>query len=243
MRTLRNQILTLAALFLAVGAACAQPTTGTIAGTVSLKGEAPPPRFVTRSPGEDCGERPLVDQSRLVSTGGRVPWAFLWIAKGKLPESPPPPVEPAVLQQDGCQFMPHVLGVRKGQQLRLRNEDGVPHTVRGLTRANPRFEQVVPARGEEAAGVPAEPELLAPIECEGKPWMRSTLWVIEHPYFAVSDGDGRFFIENVPPGTYAVAIGHETFHGLGRLVVVKAGETSRLDFLVTDITAQPAGTP
>jgi hypothetical protein len=168
-----------------------------------------------------------------VSAGGRVPWAFLWIAKGKLPESAAPDTALS-LSSASCQLSPHVLGLQKGQKVILRNEDGVDHMIRVERSASPAIQEVLPASGGEKTLTPEAVELLAPVTCAEHPWMRSTLWVIDHPYFAVSDGAGSYRIEGVPPGTYAVAIGHETFRGLGKLVEVKAGETSRLDFLVTD---------
>lgn len=222
------------ALFLTIpGILVAQSATGTISGTVTLRGESPAPRFLERPVVEGCADRPLVDQSQLVSTGGRVPWAFLWIAKGKLPEPEQGALEPVTMRLEGCQFLPHVVAIRKGQALRFQNEDATRHGVVGRTRTNPSFEEELAPHGGAKEVVLTQEELLGTLECAEHPWMRSTLWVIGHPFFAISDGEGRYRIENVPPGTYAVAIGHESFQGLGKLVHVKAGETTPLDFFVT----------
>jgi len=49
------------------------------------------------------------------------------------------------------------------------------------------------------------------LRCDFHRWMRAYIFVMEHPFFAITDAKGRFQIKNLPPGEYTLATWHESF--------------------------------
>ena len=76
----------------------------------------------------------------------------------------------------------------------------------------------------------SNPEMMIPVQCNQHPWMRAYINVMSHPYFAVSAGDGKFTIPNLPPGEYTVAAVHEKFGEQTMKLKVDAKTAARADF-------------
>jgi hypothetical protein len=73
------------------------------------------------------------------------------------------------------------------------------------------------------------------IGCSLHPWMRAWVYVLEHPWFAVTDERGAFRIENLPPGKHRLVLVHPDTGGRQRHTVeVRAGEESRLEIEWTE---------
>lgn len=218
-------------LILALSPALGFAQGGTISGTVTLEGEAPPPTALETQGDPLCTHGPMPDQATQVGPANRVPWAFVWIAKG-LSGDFPPSHAPVVVDQSGCLFAPHVFGVQRGQPVTFRNNDPLMHNVHTKPVANRELNAVLFQKGMEKETIFASEEYAIPITCDVHPWMKSYAWVMAHPFFAVTDAEGKFTLKDVPPGKYAVAIWHETFQGKGKLVEVPAGGAPTIDFLV-----------
>jgi hypothetical protein len=73
-------------------------------------------------------------------------------------------------------------------------------------------------------------EIAIPVKCNIHPWMRAYIAVFKHPYFAVSDKDGKFEIKNLPPGTYTIKAWHEKLGTQTQKITVAGGEAKSLDF-------------
>lgn len=117
------------------------------------------------------------------------------------------PREPVILDQRGCRFVPKVLGVEVGQALEIRNSDPTLHNLgifgggQHFNLAMPKQGQVVTRRFSEAAGG-------IPIRSEINPLMTGTLYVMEHPYFGVSDRVGRVELRGLAPGRHTIVAAH-----------------------------------
>lgn len=141
------------------------------------------------------------------------------------------PSQPAVIDQEGCRYHPHVMGMLVGQELVFINSDGLLHNVHGLPKANRDFNLGMPATVKTAkAGKLNTPEPAFEVKCDVHPWMQSYVAVMEHPFFAVTDEDGSFEIAGLPAGDYEVEAWHEKLGTRTGSVSVAAGETGTVDF-------------
>ena len=148
------------------------------------------------------------------------------------------PSDPIVLNQVGCQYVPHVAAMQVGQPLIIRNSDATMHNVKGSPVANDSFNLPMSTVGELAPRVFRVAES-APIriECNVHGWMRAYIAVFAHPCYAVTGPDGTFRIEGVPPGTYQLAAWQESGHKDKRFaeqvieIELLDNETKTQDFL------------
>ena len=91
-------------------------------------------------------------------------------------------------------FRPRVQGVRVGQELVMRNSDPLLHNVRSLSFRNKAFNVAQPSNSEDRKWVFKKGERAVKIECDIHSWMTAYFFVMEHPYFAVTNEKGEFKI-------------------------------------------------
>ena len=152
--------------------------------------------------------------------------------KSGLPNTPQtPPTTPVVMDQKGCNYSPHVMGVMVGQPFKVKNSDGLLHNVHSLSTANTPFNRAMPATVTEADYKFTKPESFK-VKCDVHPWMGAFVHVMSHPFFSVSGTDGKFSIKNLPAGTYEIEAVHEfdKFPPQTMSVTVGASDTKTVDF-------------
>ena len=153
-----------------------------------------------------CGTHGLTDETLVVGPEGGVRNVIVWLdvkASGRTPTFDAQPPAPAVLDNAGCRFEPRVVLLQTEQELRITNSDPVAHNAAASLNRNLPFNVLVEPQGAPVTQTLAEPERLpVPIACSIHPWMQAWLLVQDHPYMAVSDADGRFTIEKLPPGEW-----------------------------------------
>ena len=131
-----------------------------------------------------------------------------------------------IIDQKGCVYSPHVLGVQAGQPVKILNSDATMHNIHGLPKVNKEFNFGMPKSLKEKSVVFNKAEDVFVIKCDVHPWMKSYTQVFDHPYFAVSGTDGSFSIPNVPDGTYEAVAWQERLGDKNKLtqsVTVKGG--------------------
>ncbi len=214
----RMVVAMLAAGLFLTGTALAGDT-GTIKGKVTLKGgrEAVPKnlrskKIVTQQADPNCTKTIGTTKARVAkqAKGSGMRWVMVSIEKGLGDKKFDAPSEPAVLDQTGCEYDPHVLGVMKGQGLLVKNSDDTSHNIHGLPKKNEEFNKSQPKKGMEFTLNLSELERFK-TKCDVHPWMGCYIQVFEHPFFAVSDKTGDYEIKNVPPGKYTLKFWHESF--------------------------------
>jgi len=137
-----------------------------------------------------------------------------------------------VIDQPCCQFIPRILAVRAGDGLEVKNSSPVPHNIN--YKGDNAFNVTVPAGMSHKMAQPFTPSAVpVPFECSIHPWMNGRIRVFEHPYFAVTDEDGKFEIKDVPAGDWRIVYWHEEgFHkgrdGILGFPVAVAGATTEL---------------
>ncbi len=203
-------------------------------GRVILDGTPPERRVINMTKDPACiklhGSATVLDESVMVEKGGGVRNVFVYVRRGAAKADYPLPKEPAVLSQDGCMYRPRVQGMRVGQTLRVINGDPLTHNVRSFPVRNRAFNFGQPPDSGARERVFDAPEREIEIQCDIHPWMHAYLFVMEHPYFAVTSADGTYAIEGVPPGKYTLAVWHEVFGKLDLPVTVADKDVGDLDF-------------
>ena len=174
--------------------------------------------------------KPERAQVVVVNSNGTLRNVFVWIKSGLPKAHWPVPAEPATLNQTGCIYSPHVLGIMKDQQLEILNSDPVNHNVHAESVTNAAWNESQPPRAEHKFKQFGSEEVLFPVTCSVHPWMRSYIGVSPHPFFGVTGDDGSFTLRGVPPGTYTVEAVHEKYGRKEGQVTVTQGGNAVFEF-------------
>ena len=131
----------------------------------------------------------------------------------------------AKMDQKQCSFIPRVVIVPVGGTVEFLNSDRLLHNVRSIGKENPPFNRAQP-HGRSISFSFKQPELLR-VDCDLHSWMRGWVVVAEHPFYAVTNEQGEFILENVPRGKYTLQTWHESLGNVTQeLVVGDKGITS-----------------
>jgi hypothetical protein len=126
------------------------------------------------------------------------------------------PSKAAEIDQPCCKFIPHVLAVRAGQDLVIKNSAPMPHNAKWESRENGSINPLIPSGGSHTIKA-LKPEFFPiQLQCSIHGWMNGWVRVFDHPYFAVTDDDGKFEIKNAPVGKYNLVVWHETGWSKGK---------------------------
>ena len=120
-----------------------------------------------------------------------------------------PPPNPAVIDQNGCVYVPHVLGVMVGQNLDILNSDGPLHNINALPKVNKEFNKAMPRSKKRMTVQFNRSEAPFKVKCDVHPWMGAFIGVFDHPYFAVTGDDGSYVISGLESGDYIIEAWHE----------------------------------
>ena len=132
----------------------------------------------------------------------------------------------ATLINAKCVFSPHVIALRTGEALHIQNHDPILHNTHIKTKTRTFINVAQPANGRSIAKIVKYPGLYQ-LQCDAHKFMRGHIIAYEHPYFAVSDEDGRATIRQVPPGSHLISVWHETLGRIhGKVIVPAHGDTA-----------------
>ncbi len=134
----------------------------------------------------------------------------------------------AVMDQRNETFVPHVLAITTGTTVDFPNSDKIYHNVFSLSKTK-RFDLGRYAAGHSQAVKFDRPGIVR-VFCDIHSHMNAFILVFSHPFFAITDTDGRYRIDNVPPGTYNVIAWNEGTASDPRPVTVADGGNAELDF-------------
>ncbi len=186
----------------------------TLSGRVMLDGPKPAQREINMTKDPMCiklhGDKPVFSEELLVGDDGGVQNVFVYIRRGAPKIDYPLPDEVVVLDQKDCMYHPRVQGMLVGQTLqRVQRRSGdaqcpfVSDSQSGV-----QLSASQPDSGPRER-VFDSPEREIEIQCDIHPWMHAYLFVMDHPFFAVTDEQGNYSIAGLPAGEYSLGIWHE----------------------------------
>jgi plastocyanin len=207
-------------------------TAGTITGRAIFDG-IPPRNPVQRLSGDPACTREHPDGyvfDNYIVTDGGLENVFVYVKDGLGKYDFDVPAEPVKLDQKGCRYTPHVLGVRVGQPIEVSNSDDTMHNVHALPDVNGEINIGQHKKGLQNRHIFTAAEVMVPFKCDLHGWMTAYLGVVEHPYFSVTTSGGRFELKGLPPGTYTIEAWHEKSGIRTQQVTIAASETRDVNF-------------
>lgn len=215
----------------APAAAPAAMGTASVSGKISFDGTPPPPEKVKLTADPKCAamHKEGLERAPIHVKDGGLADVLVYVKSG-ISGSYPVPTDPVVMDQKGCDYSPHMVTVRAGQPMKIRNSDDTLHNIHPRPQANSEFNIGQPRQGMESTKTFEKPEVMIPVGCDVHPWMRAYISVFSNPFFAVSKEDGTFEIKGLPAGEYDIQAVHGKLKAETQKVTVKDGEAATLNF-------------
>jgi plastocyanin len=216
-------------------ASAAQGPTGTarIVVKVVLSGPAPPAVKVQTSADPYCAKvhqaDPLFSQTVQVGTDGALIDSLVFVKDG-VSGTYAAPKTPVTLDQKGCVYIPHVIGMMAGQPLEILNSDPTLHNIHPLPVVNAGFNIGMPVQGMKQTRVFQKAEPVFHVKCDVHPWMSAYVATFAHPFFGVSNKQGTVELNNLPAWTLQIQAWHEKYGVQVQSVSLSAGETKQITF-------------
>jgi plastocyanin len=205
----------------------------TVAGRVTFEGE-PPDNPLIRPASDPFCQRETPPGTRfenvVVGEGGGLENVFVYITDRFGQYQFDIPTEPVKLDQVGCVYQPHVVGVRTGQPLEVTNSDDTLHNVNAMSQNNRSFNIGQGVRGQKNTTTFTVRDVMVRFKCDVHPWMSAYAGVVDHPYFAVTANGGRFELTNVPAGTYTIEAVHERLGTQTQTVTLAENDAVEVSF-------------
>ena len=208
-----------------------------------------PPAVAPQPRGSDpfCAAVTLQDDSLVVDPSGGLRSVLVRVVEAA--GGPyQPPRSPVLITQSQCRYLPRITGLVRGQPVLVSNSDGTLHNVHALVSGSTVLNQI--QMNAEAPRIDlrqvATAATSSPLQlrCDIHPWMSAYLWIVEHPFFAVTAEDGSFAIKNLPPGDYTLEAWHERLGTRrSKLTVAAAAPAPKVEFRFTLEPAEEAAVP
>lgn len=200
---------------------------GTITGMIKFAGTAPVRKElqVTKDR-EVCGKKQHMSWDLVVDPNKGIENAVVSLVDINKGEKWA--VAKATLDQNVCEYTPHVVVVPTGGALDILNSDGILHNIHTYSKANSSINKAQPKFKKVLTEKFAKPEIIK-VTCDAHSWMLGWVVVSDHPYVAVTNDKGEFTLSNVPPGNYKLEVWQETLGKKVQDVVVKAKQETKLN--------------
>ncbi len=205
---------------------------GTIKGKVFIDGNVPENPVISMDADPVCKSLHSGDvrtEKVVVNADKTLQNVFVYIKEGYSGASEAPK-SPALLNQKGCMYDPHVMGIQTGQPLAIVNDDATLHNVHALGQKNPEFNLGMPLQGMKLEKTFSNPEVMMKFKCDVHPWMNAYIGVLPHHFFDTTDSKGEFEISGLPPGEYTIEAWHETYGVKSQKIRIAGDEPAPLDF-------------
>ncbi len=228
---MKNTYSRIAAIMMVGVGIGAQPLpAATISGVIQFAGEKPAAQDVKLDADPACAAfhpQGMKSEEVIVNANGALKNVFVYVKEGLEGKTFDAPKNPVVLDQKGCWYSPHVFGIQVNQPLEIHNSDATLHNVHGLPTANKEFNLGMPIQGMKLNKSFDKPEVMAKFKCDVHPWMSAYMGVVAHPFFSVSNEEGKFEIKDLPPGDYVLEAWHEKYGTQTQAVKVESEEANK----------------
>jgi plastocyanin len=213
---------------------------GGISGTITLTGALPklPPHKTDKDP-QVCGTTPRNSEKLLVGKSGGVKNAVIMVMDVKRGKAMPAAAQNAEIDQKKCEYTPHVQVMALNTEISLKNSDPVLHNIQFFKGDDSLFNIAQPVQGQVTKHLIDKAGPLY-VECAVHGWMQGQVVVVDNPYYAVTDENGKFSIADLPPGKYQVKIWHEYVGEQTKEITVAAKMDTPLSMDLKDMLAAKA---
>ncbi len=206
-------------------------TAGAVSGRIAFEGAPPAATPISMKSDPNCQPgAAATSEGVIVGANGGLQNAFVYVKDGLAALTFPVPATSAVLNQQGCRYTPHVIGIQVGQPLEIVNGDATLHNVHAVAQTNREFNAGQPLQGMKMTHTFTAREVMVPFKCDVHSWMNAWIGVLDHPFFAVTSADGAFELKGLPPGTYTIEVWHEKLGTQTQTVTVGEKATATASF-------------
>jgi len=208
-------------------------TAGDVKGTVTVDGAVPKNEPIKMNADPVCmkaNKDPQFQETYMVGADGKsLGNVFVYVKDGLGNYVFDAPTDAAKIDQQNCRYHPHVFGMRVGQKLEIVNSDPTMHNIHALPKANGEFNtaEPMPMKTDHVFNTK---EVMVPFKCDVHGWMNAYVGVMDNPYYAVTDKDGKFELKGLPPGTYTIEAWHEKLGTTSQSVTLAAKESKDVSF-------------
>src|SRR6476620_7895597 len=208
-------------------------TAADIKGSVTVEGTVPENVPIKMNADPVCAREvttPQMMETYVVGSDGKsLGNVFVYVKDGLGDLKFDAPTTPVSVDQKDCRYHPHVFGIQVGQPLEIINSDPTLHNIHAVAKNNREFNNGQPLQNMKTTHTFTAPEVMVPFKCDVHGWMNAYVGVLNHPYFAVTDQDGKFDIKGLPPGTYTIEAWHEKGGAVTQSVTIGNSESKDLN--------------
>jgi len=202
-------------------------TVASVSGTVKLDGAAPKAAKIDMS--QDAACKGANTAETVVADGGNLANVFVYVKEGLGDRTFDVPKDAVTIDQQGCKYHPHVLGVMTGQNIDIKNDDPTTHNIHPTPASNREWNESQPPQAAPIEKNFAREEIMLPVKCNQHPWMRMYINVVKSPFYAVTGPDGKYEIKGLPPGDYTLAFVHEKLGEQTQKITLAAKDSKTAD--------------
>jgi plastocyanin len=202
-------------------------TVATVSGQAKMGGIAPKPSKIDMSQDPAC--KGTNEAEAVVVDNGELANVFVYVKDGLGSRTFDVPKDPVVLDQSGCKYHPHVLGVMAGQTVQIKNDDQTTHNIHPTPKDNREWNESQPPAAAPIEKSFAREEIMLPVKCNQHPWMKMYVNVVKSPFYAVTDKSGKYEIKGLPPGDYTIAFVHEKLGEQTQKITVAPKDSKTVD--------------
>src|SRR5262245_44869051 len=211
---------------------------GSVGGTIALSG--PIRKLPVRKIGKDpqgCCTADRESQKLIVNGTGGLKNAVVIVEAVKRGKAMPAAAQNVEIDQKKCEYSPHVQVMAVNSEIVLRNSDPILHNIQFFQGQDSLFNIAQPVQGQVSKQKLEKVGTLY-VECAVHGWMQGNVVVVDNPYFALTDENGKFSITDLPPGKYQLRIWHEYLGELTRELTVTAKTETALNVDFKDLLAK-----
>lgn len=192
---------------------------GSIKGEIKYSGKIPPSvAHKTGKFAKVCG--PEIQEESLIIENQKVKNVVIWL-EGKQARKLKSKPGTYTIDQKKCAYSPHVLAMPQGSELQILTSDPINHNIHTYSFDNDPI-NIMFLPNQDYTQEMEEPEVIK-VTCDLHNWMVAYIVVTPHSYFAITQSNGAYEINDVPPGKYTLKVWHESLGEDSRKINVGEG--------------------
>jgi plastocyanin len=204
---------------------------GTVSGKVNYTGTPARQKPIDMSKEPSCAKQhdtPITTETVVTGPNNALDNVVVYISAGANDEGQVPS-QAVTFEQKGCQYIPHVLVMHTGQELKVINSDQTSHNIHPLAKVNREWNKSQPP-GTPPLSEKYDKEEFVSVKCNVHPWMHGYFAVLKTSHYDVSKSGGEFKLPNLPPGKYTITAWHESYDTQTADVTITGNETKEVNF-------------